>query len=111
MPQIETTQGVIIQDTTLICDYLEDNYPEKSMLPTSPIQLTVSRIIQEFANDFMILPAMHYRWNFKLTNWKICYYEFAQMAIPRYLFFFKTYCCGQHYTKNRDGLSQDGWVR
>jgi len=89
MPQIETTQGVIIQDTTLICDYLEDNYPEKSMLPTSPIQLTVSRIIQEFANDFMILPAMHYRWNFKLTNWKICYYEFAQMAIPRYLFFLK----------------------
>ena len=91
LPQIETTDGEVIQDSTIICDYLESKYPEKSMIPQTPIQLMLAKIIQEFANDFMILPAMHYRWNFKRTNWRICYYEFAKLAVPDYLFFLRPF--------------------
>ena len=91
IPQIITLDGQIIQDTTLICDYLEQHYPEKSMTPITPIQKIISKIIQEFANDFMIMPAMHYRWNFKFTNWRVCYYDFAKLAVPDYLFFLRPF--------------------
>ena len=91
IPQIMTLDGQIIQDTTLICDYLEQHYPEKSMTPITPIQKIISKIIQEFANDFMIMPAMHYRWNFKFTNWRVCYYDFAKLAVPDYLFFLRPF--------------------
>ena len=43
IPQIITLDGQIIQDTTLICDYLEQHYPEKSMTPITPIQKIISK--------------------------------------------------------------------
>jgi glutathione S-transferase len=62
IPALELPGGEFIQDTSVILDWLEANHPEPPLEPSSPVQRVVARLFELYADEFMVLPAMHYRW-------------------------------------------------
>jgi len=65
IPVIETSDGTLIQDTSDIIDYLEDQgLSAQSAYPTDPVKKLLALILELFGDEGLLRPAMHYRWNF-----------------------------------------------
>ena len=64
IPVLLTPDDEAVQDTSEILDALEERVPSPPLYPKTPVQSIVSRIFELYADEFMILPAMHYRWSF-----------------------------------------------
>ena len=65
IPVIETEDGTLVQDTTDIIDYCEDNgLGNHSAYPTDPVRKLLALILELFGDEGLLRPAMHYRWNF-----------------------------------------------
>ena len=65
IPVIEMQNGIIVQDTTDIIDYLENqDLAKQSAYPPHPLPHLLSLILELFGDEGLLRPAMHYRWNF-----------------------------------------------
>jgi glutathione S-transferase len=64
IPVIVTPEGDTVQDTSDILDTLERCYPEPPLYPATPVQRIASYLIELYADEFLVLPALHYRWSF-----------------------------------------------
>ena len=65
IPVIETSDGTLVQDTTNIIDYLEDQgLAVQSAYPSEPLTKLLALILELFGDEGLLRPAMHYRWNF-----------------------------------------------
>lgn len=65
IPVVEMSDGTIIQDTTDIIDYLEDQgLATHSAYPSETLKKLLSLILELFGDEGLLRPAMHYRWNF-----------------------------------------------
>mmetsp|Transcript_10939 Transcript_10939/g.21413 ORF Transcript_10939/g.21413 Transcript_10939/m.21413 type:complete len:414 (-) Transcript_10939:137-1378(-) len=65
VPVAIDSDGTVIQDTTVIIDYFEKKFPnDRSVIPSSPCQKLVARILEIFGDQWFLLPGMHFRWNF-----------------------------------------------
>jgi len=62
LPTVVTPEDETWQDTSDILDALERRHPQPALYPPTPVQRVVSYLIELYADEFMILPAMHYRW-------------------------------------------------
>lgn len=82
VPVIQTEDDIVIQDTTEIIDYLEAKNPENSVYPSSPKQKLVSMLLEVYADEWLVIPAMHYRWNFPEQNSSFIYGEFGSLVMP-----------------------------
>jgi hypothetical protein len=51
-------------DTTLIIDHFESVLPEPALRPRVPSVAFVSLLIEDFADEWLWRPAMHYRWSY-----------------------------------------------
>jgi len=64
---------LVIPDSTVICEYLDDRYPEKPLYPADPAQRARARWLEEFADsrlgDVMIWKLFFQR-NVKPRVWK-----------------------------------------
>ncbi len=64
---LDTATGNAIQDSAAIIDYIEERHPEPTIHPPArerPRQHLVSHLIELFADQWLFVPALHYRWNF-----------------------------------------------
>jgi glutathione S-transferase len=64
IPIVVTPDGDTWQDTSEILDALEARHPEPALYPVTPLQRVVAYLLELYADEFMVLPAMHYRWSF-----------------------------------------------
>jgi glutathione S-transferase len=64
IPIVVTPEDETWQDTSDILDALEHRVPTPPLYPTSPVQRVAAMLLELYADEFMILPAMHYRWSF-----------------------------------------------
>ncbi|MBI3782450.1 MAG: glutathione S-transferase [Deltaproteobacteria bacterium] len=64
IPIVVTPEDQTLQDTSEILDALEARFPNPPVYPTTPVQRVVAYLIEVYADEFMVLPAMHYRWSF-----------------------------------------------
>jgi len=62
IPVLVTPDDETLQDTSDILDALEQRHPEPPLDPVSPVQRVAARLIELYADEFLVLPAMHYRW-------------------------------------------------
>ncbi len=62
IPIVVTPEDETWQDTSDIIDALEARVPEPALLPATPVQRLVAYLLELYADEFLILPAMHYRW-------------------------------------------------
>jgi len=83
MPVIETPNGEVIQDSSDIIDYFEQQgSTHKPAYPTSAVLQAVSYLFELFAGEGLLRPAMHYRWNFDTQNLQYLKNEFVAGLAP-----------------------------
>ncbi len=63
MPAVELDDGRWMTDTTPIIAWFETQRPEPVVIPHDPLQAFVSRLVEDYADEWMWRPAMHYRWS------------------------------------------------
>ncbi len=83
IPVVQTEDDQVIQDTTVIIDTLETQYPENSVYPVTPKQKLASLLLEVYGDEWLLIPAMHYRWNFPEKNETFIYGEFGSMVMPK----------------------------
>jgi len=64
IPVVVTPEDETWQDSSDILDALEARFPEPSLVPATPVQRLVSFLLELYADEFLILPGLHYRWSF-----------------------------------------------
>lgn len=79
IPVLKTPEGEYVQDTSDIIAHFERQDRQTQALPPLPLQLFVTFLLQLFADEWMTLPAMHYRWN---HNEEWIFGEFGKNAAP-----------------------------
>ena len=63
MPAVEFSDGRWATDTTPLINWLESEYPGASVIPADPLQAWACRLIEDYADEWLWRPAMHYRWS------------------------------------------------
>lgn len=79
IPVVVTPDDVTLQDTSDIIDALEVRFPEPSVYPEGPRQCLVALLLEAYGDEWLKLPAMHYRWNHN-TDWII--EQFGRLSKP-----------------------------
>jgi len=74
IPQVECPDGSWLVDTSLIIEYLEQQHPEPRTTPTNPAANFIALLLEDYADEWLWRPAMHYRWSFEngaelLSSW------------------------------------------
>nr|WP_247670746.1 glutathione S-transferase family protein [Alteromonas sp. MMG017] len=95
IPVVKTPSGEYLQDTARIIDNFEaqtsppSNGCKLSVVPTTPAQHLVSELFALWGDEWLVIPAMHYRWN--KDNFPFIYEEFGQVVTPKAPKFIKAY--------------------
>jgi glutathione S-transferase len=82
IPVLETAQGEYIQDTTDIIDFLEARHPEFSVYPETPLQRLVALMLEFYGDQWLTIPAMHYRWTKLDEQYDFVMSEFGRLSAP-----------------------------
>ncbi len=83
VPVLQTPDDQVLQDTTVILDELEKRFPETSIYPRSPKQKLVSLLLETYGDEWLVIPAMHYRWDYQEVNQPFIYREFGTVVSPK----------------------------
>ncbi len=89
MPVVFDEQGDALQDSTLIIDHFEKLYRDNPVLPSTPKQALVSRLIEFYSDEWLPMAALHYRWNYK-ENLDFILAEFGRSSLPYFPRFLQT---------------------
>lgn len=65
MPAVELPDGRWMTDTTPMIAWLETQRPEPAVIPHDPLQGFASRLVEDYADEWMWRPALHYRWSYR----------------------------------------------
>lgn len=79
IPVLDTDDGRTIQDTTCIIDHFEATVGGPSVYPDTPKQRLAALLLETFGDEWLVIPAMHYRWNY---NEEWVYGEFGATSAP-----------------------------
>ncbi len=83
VPVLKTPEEAILQDGTIILDYLNENEPHKgSMHAESPLMQAIAHLLELFGSEGLLRPAMHYRWNFDKENLDFLKVSFQDVLPP-----------------------------
>lgn len=81
IPVLITDDGVAVQDSADIIALLERRYPNSPIVPQAPLQCLTSLLFQVYGDEWLLLPAMHYRWNWP-ENRSFAIEEFGRLSVP-----------------------------
>jgi len=65
MPAVLLVDGRWMTDTTPILEWFETQRPEPPILPPDPLQTFASHLLEDYADEWLWRPAMHYRWSYR----------------------------------------------
>jgi glutathione S-transferase len=68
MPAVELPDGRWMTDTSPMIDWFETQHPDSPILPEDPAQAFLCRLIEDYADEWLWRPAMHYRWSYPLSS-------------------------------------------
>lgn len=64
IPVVLTPDDQTWQDTSEILDNLEARVPRPPLYPTTPVQRIAAYLFELYADEFLIIPSLHYRWTY-----------------------------------------------
>jgi glutathione S-transferase len=64
MPAVELPDGRWITDTTPMIAWFETRQPKPPVIPEDPLQAFASRLLEDYADEWLWRPALHYRWSY-----------------------------------------------
>jgi len=62
VPAVKTADGLWLKDTTPMLDWFEEKYPEHPIMPVDPTLLFVSKLVEDYADEWCWRSAMYFRW-------------------------------------------------
>ncbi len=81
IPVLISDDDVAVQDSTDIIDFLEARYPQVPVYPATPVQRLVALLFEVYGDEWLVIPAMHYRWNYP-ENREFVLREFGALSAP-----------------------------
>jgi len=66
MPAIQLADGRWLTDSSKIIQWFEEQSPEHGFIPDDPVQAFICFLIEDYADEWLWRPAMHYRWHYPL---------------------------------------------
>jgi glutathione S-transferase len=89
LPALELPDGRWMTDTTPMIAWLEAQHPEPPVIPTDPLQAFFSRLVEDYAEEWLWRPAMHYRWSYRTDRLhlgrKIANEMLGEVPLPAFL--------------------------
>ena len=79
IPVLVTDDDQTVQDTSCIIDHFEAALGGPSVYPDTPKQRLVALLMETYGDEWLVIPAMHFRWNY---NEEWVYGEFGATAAP-----------------------------
>lgn len=79
IPVMKLEDGTILQDTSLIIDHFEQAEAGPSVYPETARQRFAALLLECFGDEWLVIPAMHYRWNYN-AEWIL--EEFGRNMMP-----------------------------
>ena len=78
----------VMTDTTPMIDWFEQQHPAHPVMPPDPVQAFVCRLIEDYADEWLWRPAMHYRWHYPagahlISRW-LADEVMGQMPLPHF---------------------------
>lgn len=64
MPVIKLADGRWMTDSTAIIQWFENSLADHSLIPSDPLQAFVCYLLEDYADEWLWRPAMHYRWHY-----------------------------------------------
>ena len=64
MPAVELPDGRFMTDTTPMIRWFETEFPEHPVIPEDPLLRFFSYLLEDYAEEWLWRPAMHYRWSY-----------------------------------------------
>ncbi|MEO1043465.1 MAG: glutathione S-transferase family protein [Pseudomonadota bacterium] len=64
MPAAQCPDGRWLKDTTPMIDYLDREHARVSVYPTNATERFLSLLLEDYADEWLWRPALHYRWSF-----------------------------------------------
>lgn len=79
IPVLQTPDGATLQDTADIIGAIETREGGTPIMPAGAVQGLASLMLQLYGDEWLVIPAMHYRWNYN-AEW--IYGEFGRTSAP-----------------------------
>lgn len=83
IPVLISPDDIAVQDTTEIIDFLEERFPEPPVYPETPLQRLTALLFEVYGDEWLLIPAMYYRWWFKEDNYDFIVREFGRTTSPQ----------------------------
>jgi hypothetical protein len=64
VPGLQLADGRWLTDSTPIIAWLDARYPDAGVIPRDPVVAFFSRLLEDYADEWLWRPAMHYRWDY-----------------------------------------------
>ncbi len=64
VPAIKSADGLWLRDSTPMIDWFDEAYPESRVIPENPALCYISKLVEDYADEWLWRPAMYYRWKF-----------------------------------------------
>ncbi|MCP4756007.1 MAG: glutathione S-transferase family protein [Proteobacteria bacterium] len=65
VPNVKLPDGSWMTDTTPMIRWFEDKYPDGPVVPENPEQAFFCLLLEDYADEWLWRPAMHYRWHYQ----------------------------------------------
>ncbi|MGI9132363.1 MAG: glutathione S-transferase family protein [Rhodoferax sp.] len=83
MPVLHTPQGQWIQDSSVIIDRMEQQFPARSVLPSTPVQRFAAYLLEAWGDEWWVPIAMHTRWSYP-ENYALFEREAGAALLPHW---------------------------
>ncbi len=64
MPALQLPDGRWMTDTTKIIQWMEAEHPSPALIPEDPAAAFLCYLLEDYADEWLWRPAMHYRWHY-----------------------------------------------
>ena len=82
IPVMMTADDEFVQDTTDIIDFVEAREGTASVYPETPKQKLAALLLEFFGDEWLVMPAMHYLWNYLDEQRDFILSEFGRQLKP-----------------------------
>jgi len=87
IPAVVLSDGRWMTDTTVMLPWLDEEQGGVSVIPEEPLQAFFSALVEDYADEWLWRPAMHFRWSYPesadLLSGKIADEILRQIPLPR----------------------------
>lgn len=84
LPVIKTPDNDVIQDSSTIIETISKEKPEHSIYPSTPKQRLAALLLEVYADEWLYMFGMHFRWNYPKTNENYLLQEYGKILKPNW---------------------------